>query len=135
MCSAKVGLGPAAGCEQRFDFAQQCRNLLFDCAPHQSMIHQVVAVNEHVAKCNDLAVFADAGSRFRIVLRKALHGLADDLETPLYGLSQDAVAVILRNRLALDLIEDERRRVPDVIEQLGRSWLHRWFGASCWRIR
>ena len=46
--------------------------MAFNRVPDQRMINQVVAVDEHVAKGDDLAVVADACRYLRIALCEAL---------------------------------------------------------------
>ncbi len=60
------------------------------------MVDQVVTVNQHIAKGNDLRKLRDGICGAWVYLRQALDGLADDFEVALYGLTQQAITAVLR---------------------------------------
>lgn len=117
--------------EQFLDIVQQRGNLVLDRAPDERVIDEVVAVNEDVAKSDDLPVVADAGGGLRIMLREPPDCFADDLEIPLDRLAEQAVTAVVVDRLASRGVADEGRRVANVLKQFERPGLHRRAGASC----
>ena len=68
---------------------------MLDGVPHQSMVHEVVAVDEDISERDDLRVRADPGSCFGVGRSEPLYGLADDLEVAFNGLAQQAAGALL----------------------------------------
>ena len=72
---------------------------MFNSAPHELMVYEIVAMDEHVAESNDFAIVADARDSFRIVLGQGFHAFANNFKTALNRLAQDAIAVVVIERI------------------------------------
>ena len=79
------------------------------------MVDQVIAVDQHVAKRDDLGVGIDPACGGRVVVRQPSDGLADDLEISLHGLPQQPVGAVVGQLPARRHLDDECRRVADVV--------------------
>jgi len=107
-----------APCQQQLHVALKRRELLLDGVPDQGVIDQVITVDQHVAKGDDLGIRTDPVCGGRVMVRKPLDGLADDLEVAHHGLAQQPIGAVLRQLAARGHLANEGCRVADVFKQL-----------------
>ncbi len=106
--------------QEPFGLASECRNLLGDDLPHLGMIDQIVAGDQHVAKCDDVPELINPGRSLRINSRQAVDGFADDLEIAFDALPEQAVLAVFVQRLARSHLADESGGVADVLQKFER---------------
>ena len=98
---------------------------MFDHPPHLGMIDEVIAVDQHIAERNNAVGIRNVRRNGGIVLSEPVHCLADDLEISLDGLAQETIILVRLGGEAASAVEDERRRVADVVKLLPCPVLHR----------
>lgn len=108
---------------------------MLDHAPNQCVIDQIVPVDQHVAKRDDLDGVADAVRRLLVDLGEPLHCLADDLEVSFYGIPESPVATVVVQRQTLRGLPDKFRRITDIFKKFRRLRLHTRADVSDSRIR
>jgi hypothetical protein len=93
--------------------------LILDSAPHKRVIDEVIAVDQHIAKGDDLLVVANPRGSRRVMLRQTLDRLANDLEIALHRVTQQAIAPVIVERAPPGGLADKGRSVPNIFKQLG----------------
>jgi len=107
---------------------------MFDHAAHKLAVDEIVGVDKHVAKSDDLAAVIDAHRSLRIMLWEALDCLADNLSVSRDGLALQALGTVVCQALALPRLADEGGGANG-LKKLSRLVLQRRFGASCLPIQ
>lgn len=62
---------------------QQHRHLIFDRAPNEFMIDEIIAVDQNIAERDDLPIVGNTARRILIKIYKTLDSLADNFKAPL----------------------------------------------------
>jgi hypothetical protein len=83
------------------------------------MVNRVVSMCQNVPKGHDSGCVANSACCLWIGTTQPVERLADDLEVPLDGLAQETILEVMGKVAVAGLIENERRRVSDVLQVLG----------------
>ncbi len=82
------------------------------------MVNRVVAMCQDVSEGHDARRVANSTCCPWIGPAQSVECLADDLEVPLDGLAQKTVLEVLSQVALTGLVENERGRVSDVLQEL-----------------
>ena len=85
---------------ERADGREELGKFSFDQPPDERVVHFRVAVDEHVAKRDEPAMFGDFLGEGGIALRALANGLADDLELALNPRPMQPARLVVGERLA-----------------------------------
>ena len=121
--------------KKTLDRQQKVRQVLSYEVPNDLVVDRVVAMRQNVSEGDDARCFADSVCCLWIGAPQPVECFTNDLEIALDSLAQKTILEVLGQIATPGCLENERCRVSDIFQVLGRIRTHKGVGASFRRSR